>query len=67
MSTESITQNCLAWSIRDFAHAIGVSTGLLRLEIARGRLRPARIGRRLVISRVEGERYLKAGEGATAR
>jgi hypothetical protein len=48
----------LAYSIREFASALCVSPGLIRLEIARGRLRPARVGsRRTVIPVEEAKRY----------
>jgi hypothetical protein len=63
MSTETITQHRMAFSIKELALAYGVSSGFLRLEIARGKLRPARLGRRVVISRNEAERYLSAAGG----
>jgi excisionase family DNA binding protein len=51
--TENITKKSAetrrALSVRAVADSYGVSPGLVRLEIARGRLRAARIGRRLVI------------------
>jgi hypothetical protein len=39
----------LAFSVKGLAHAYSVSPSLIRLEIARHRLRVSRIGRRLVI------------------
>jgi hypothetical protein len=39
----------LAFSVKGLARAYSVSPSLIRLEIARNRLRVSRIGRRLVI------------------
>jgi excisionase family DNA binding protein len=61
---ESITnRERLAMTVAEFAESVGISLGLARLEIARGRLRPARIGRRLAITRAEAERYLREAMG----
>ena len=54
----------LAWSLNECAAALGVSVPFLRLEIARKRLRPTRLGRRVLVTRAELERYI---EGATSR
>ena len=52
----------LAYSLAQLAPRLGgVSIGFLRLEIARRRLRPTRIGRRIVITVGEVQRYLEAG------
>ena len=51
----------LAYGLKDAAHHLSVSVGFLRLEIARGRLKPTRLGRRLVIRCNELERYLSTG------
>jgi excisionase family DNA binding protein len=48
----------VAFSVAELAAQLGVSEGLLRLEIQRGRLKPARVGRRLVIMKPELDRYL---------
>jgi excisionase family DNA binding protein len=57
--TESGTGDALwASGIADVAKRLSVSPGLIRLEIARGALRPLRLGRRVLISRRELERYL---------
>jgi hypothetical protein len=50
-----------AFGIVELARAIGVSPGFLRLEIARGNLQPTRLGRRILITSAELERYLVAG------
>lgn len=38
-----------AYSIAEVAHQHGVSKGLVRLEIKRGRLKAIRLGRRLLV------------------
>ena len=48
----------LALSLEEAAWELSVSTSFLRLEIARGRLTPVRLGRRLLISVSEVDRYL---------
>jgi hypothetical protein len=58
----------LAYSIREFAGALCVSPGLIRLEITRGRLRPARVGgRRVVIPVEEAKRYFDEARGQLNR
>jgi excisionase family DNA binding protein len=51
----------LAYGLRESSEALAVSVPFLRLEIARGRLRAARLGRRVVIPATELARYLEAG------
>lgn len=58
---ESITPTRLAFGLREAAEALNVSVPFLRLEVTRGRLRVARLGRRVVIAVSELERYLAAG------
>lgn len=59
---ESVTsRRKLALGLRDAAESVGVSVPFLRLEISRGRLKPARLGRRIVIPESELKRYLAAG------
>jgi excisionase family DNA binding protein len=48
----------LALSVEDAAWRLSVSPSFLRLEIARGRLRPSRLRRRVLISECEIQRYL---------
>ena len=47
-------------SIKAVATDLGISPGLVRLEIARGRLKAARIGRRVIISDVAMQQWLNA-------
>lgn len=48
----------LAYGVHEAARLLGVSAGLLRLEITRGHLNPLRVGRRIVLSRTELDAYL---------
>jgi excisionase family DNA binding protein len=49
------------FSVSEIASRYGVSEGLVRLEIARGRLRVVRLGRRVVIPKRALERWLDQG------
>lgn len=50
VETANVTTSELrGFSVRGLAKAYGVSAGLIRLEIARRRLKVAHIGRRIVI------------------
>jgi hypothetical protein len=54
----------IAYSLAQLAPKLGnVSVGFLRLEIARGKLKPRRLGRRVVITADEVRRYLDAAVG----
>jgi hypothetical protein len=53
----------LAFGLRELAAMLGCSVELLRKEIGRDRLRPSRLGRRIVIARAEAVRYLEAAQG----
>jgi excisionase family DNA binding protein len=56
----------LGWSLEELAHSLGVSVPFLRLEVKRGRLRAAHLGRRVVLLDAEVRRYLaEASEPAT--
>jgi excisionase family DNA binding protein len=48
----------LTFSIGETARMLGISEGLVRLEITRGHLNPHRIGRRVVLSRTDIDAYL---------
>jgi excisionase family DNA binding protein len=47
-----------AFSIAELAARYGLSPGLVRLEIARGRLRSVRIGRRVLILKRDIEEWV---------
>lgn len=51
-------QRRVAFSVSEAAAALGVSVGLLRSEIARGRLLSTRVGRRVVILEQQLRAYL---------
>jgi excisionase family DNA binding protein len=53
--------NRLTLSLDEVAKQLGVSVGFLRLEIGRQKLRPIRLGRRVLIHREEVSRYLTHG------
>jgi len=59
----------LVISLEDAAWRLSVSPSFLRLEISRGGIRPVRLGRRVLISAAEIERYVAAntrgGTGGT--
>jgi len=48
----------LTISLEDAASRLSVSPSFLRLEIGRGKIRPVRLGRRVLISEAEIDRYL---------
>jgi hypothetical protein len=54
----------LAYDLRELASMLGCSVELLRKEIGRDRLRPSRLGRRIVIARTEAIRYLEATQAS---
>jgi len=61
-----VSENRLAYDLKEFAAMVGISVELVRKEIGRDRLRPSRLGRRIVIARSEAIRYLEASQ-ANAR
>jgi hypothetical protein len=48
----------LAWTLEEPAHSLSVSVPFLRLEVKRGKLRAAHLGRRVVLLDAEVRRYL---------
>ncbi len=56
--TGQILAGRLALRVSEAAAVIGVSSAFLRLEITRGNLNATRLGRRIVLMRVELEQYL---------
>jgi len=55
----------LGWTLEELARSLSVSVPFLRLEIKRGRLHAAHLGRRVVILDNEIRRYLvEAGDHA---
>lgn len=56
----------LAFRVTEAATLIGVSAAYVRLELARGNLNATRLGRRIVLTRVELDRYLASRQTTTA-
>ncbi len=56
--TNPMSDRRAALSLREVAESLGVSLGFIRCEVRRGRLRPARLGRRVVVTREELSAYL---------
>ncbi len=59
--TKSVTNGR---SVKAIAADFGISPGLVRLEIARGRLKPLRIGRRVIITDAAIQKWLDASGDA---
>jgi excisionase family DNA binding protein len=53
--------NRLAWSIAEFAEALGVSDGHIRNEIRRGNIHAFKSGKLILISNEEAHRYITEG------
>ena len=56
----SLRSDRLTVSLEYAAWRLSVSPSFLRLEISRGNLRPVRLGRRVLISEAEIDRYVAA-------
>jgi excisionase family DNA binding protein len=57
----------LGWTLEELALSLSVSVPFLRLEIKRGRLHAARLGRRVVLLDSEVRRYLAEAADRGAR
>lgn len=55
---ENHNNSKLGWTVEELARSLGVSAPFLRLEIKRGRLQAAHLGRRVVLLDVEVQKYL---------
>jgi excisionase family DNA binding protein len=58
MSQENRSNSKLGWTLEELAESLSVSVPFLRLEIKRGKLRAAHLGRRVVLLDSEVQRYL---------
>jgi excisionase family DNA binding protein len=58
MQNENNSTPKLGWTLEELARSLSVSVPFLRLEIKRGRLRAAHLGRRIVVLDSEVRRYL---------
>jgi len=54
----------LGWTLHELAHSLSVSVPFLRLEVKRGRLKAAHLGRRVVVLDTEVRRYLTEANSA---
>ena len=57
----------LGWTLSELANSLSVSVPFLRLEVKRGRLRAAHLGRRVVVLDTEVRRYLDKASGDEIR
>jgi excisionase family DNA binding protein len=48
----------LGWTLAELARSLSVSVPFIRLEVKRGRLKAAHLGRRVVVLDAEVRRYL---------
>jgi excisionase family DNA binding protein len=62
MKKQSTNTERLAAGIPVWAEQLDVSPGFLRLEVSRGRLHVTRLGRRVLVTKREIERYLNEGQ-----
>ncbi|HLW69056.1 MAG TPA: helix-turn-helix domain-containing protein [Candidatus Binataceae bacterium] len=58
MEHDKTVNQKLGWTLDELANSLGVSVPFLRLEIKRGKLRAAHLGRRIVLLDAEVRRYL---------
>jgi len=54
----------LGWTLQELARSLSVSLPFLRLELKRGRLKAAHLGRRVVVLDTEVRRYLTQASAA---
>ena len=65
MMTQSVIGQRNAWSIAEVAKRNGLSRAFVRLEIARGRLRAKRMGRRVLIPVVSEREWMQSAPDRT--
>jgi excisionase family DNA binding protein len=66
MKQENHSTPKLGWTLDELSDSLSVSVPFLRLEIKRGRLRAAHLGRRIVILDAELQKYLACANGQAA-
>lgn len=62
--SERLSTPKLGWTLDELARSLGVSVPFIRLEVKRGRLRAAHLGRRVVVLDSEVHRYLAQASDA---
>jgi hypothetical protein len=60
----NVTLKKLCWSLAELSQSTGLSIGLLRKEISQGCLRARRIGRRLIVTEQDWERFVSGPPSA---
>jgi len=66
--SERLSTPKLGWTLNELARSLSVSVPFIRLEVKRGRLRAAHLGRRVVVLDTEVRCYLaEASEGECSR
>jgi excisionase family DNA binding protein len=63
--SERLSTPKLGWTLDELARSLGVSVPFIRLEVKRGRLRAAHLGRRVVVLDSEVHRYLAQASDAS--
>ena len=63
LQATQMNDNRLAYDLRELAAMLGCSVELLRKEIGRAKLRPSRLGKRLVISARRSLSIPRSGSG----
>ncbi len=56
--SERLSTPKLGWTLDELARSLSVSVPFIRLEIKRGRLKAAHLGRRVIVLDIEVRRYL---------
>jgi hypothetical protein len=64
--SERLSTPKLGWTLHELAGSLCVSVPFLRLEVKRGRLRAAHLGRRVVLLDTEVRRYLAEASDSAA-
>lgn len=59
LAPESPSTPKLGWTLDELARSLSVSVPFIRLEVKRGRLKAAHLGRRVVVLDSEVRRYLE--------
>lgn len=63
--TTGVTLARRAWGLPEIAESLGVSVGLLRKQIDEGKLRSIRLGKRVLVSEEELQKYINQGHEAS--
>ena len=63
--SERLSTPKLGWTLDELASSLGVSVPFIRLEVKRGRLKAAHLGRRVVVLDSEVHRYLAQASDAS--